>query len=219
MITAFYNPHHLKKPPVHTIKVYPVHWSLISVLSDFVQIICWEVFKSIFKNSHILKSTLSPTVSFNLSITIKCCSLKAMNPFKPSLDTCRYDGGTFVLNWDIVKVKFKEVQRKFIVFELCCSCTMWMKVRVLGYKDREMTVGAKLWGITCTVKGKRTRLWRSWTGKKPGGACGLVGYRLFSTFLCSRQHNNREQQHFNTLAWETLTHLFKDNKDSELNMK
>lgn len=74
-----------KKPPVHTIKVYPIHWPLTSVLSDFAQIICWGFFKSIFKNSHILESTLSSMVSFNLIITIKYYNLKTMNLFKHSL--------------------------------------------------------------------------------------------------------------------------------------
>lgn len=63
---------------------------------------------------------------------------------------------------------------------------VWMKVNVGGYKDRDMAVGAVLWGITCTVKGKRTRLWRSWTGKEPGGGERvLMGWRLCSTFHCS----------------------------------
>lgn len=108
--------------------------------------------------------------------------------------------------------RIKEANRKYLFNSLKEKCGLvWMKVSVQGDEDREMTVGAVLWGITCTVKGKRTRLWRSWTGKKPEGACGLVGYGLFSTFLCSSQHNNREQQRFYTLAWEALTPCFKDN--------
>lgn len=51
-----------------------------------------------------------------------------------------------------------------------------MKVFVTGSEDRDMAVGAMLQGIRCTVKGKCTLLWRSWTGKKPEGAQGLVGY-------------------------------------------
>lgn len=92
---------------------------------------------------------------------------------------------------------------------------VWMKVNVQGYEDRDMAVGAMLWGITCTVKGKRTLLWRSWTGKKPEGAQGLVGYGLYSTFLCSHTHHNnkRERWHFYSMPWEALTHSFTHNKN------
>ena len=68
---------------------------------------------------------------------------------------------------------------------------VWMKVNVKGHEDRDMAVGAVLWGITGTVKGKRTLLWRSWTGKKPEGAQGLMGYGLCSTFLFSAATHTR----------------------------
>lgn len=87
-----------------------------------------------------------------------------------------------------------------------------MKVNVGGYEDRDMAVGAVLWGITCTVKGKCMRLWRSWTGKKPEGAEELVGYGLCSTFHCSPTTTTREWPlfffFFYSLLWEALTHLF-----------
>ena len=90
---------------------------------------------------------------------------------------------------------------------------VWVKVNVKGYEDGDMAVGAVLWGITCTVKGKRTHLWRSWTGKKPEGAKGLVGYRLYSTFLRSHTHHSSgERHHFYSTSWEALTHSFTHNK-------
>lgn len=80
----------------------------------------------------------------------------------------------------------------------------------------EMAVSAMLWRLTCTVKGKCTRLWRSWTGKKPEGAKRLVGYGLYSTFLCSHKHN-RETQHFYSKPWEALAHFITHNKHCNLN--
>lgn len=77
----------------------------------------------------------------------------------------------------------------------CTEYMVWMKVNVKGHEDRDMAVGAMLWGITGTVKGEHTLLWRSWTGKEPEGAQGLMGYGLCSTFLCS---NTRTRTHART---------------------
>lgn len=71
-----------------------------------------------------------------------------------------------------------------------------------------MAVGAMFWGITCTVKGKRTRLWRSWTGKKPEGAKGASGIQaVFNLSLEPQTPQQTGTAALYCIPWEALTHL------------